>query len=491
MDEREELEALRRMAELEAKASVANDSQPSLGGRIVNDISGAGSKAAELFKKSTSGELNPAAAGVQILGQGVNAAFAAPSEAISSVAGLVPESVRRPIGDAVSAVVQPIADAPHKLASAIQDTAVGRGVGDYLASSPNAQENLQDLSDTAKAAANVALSVPYGKGVKAVASEVAPVVGTGLEKTGDVLYNSGQKAFEAKRTKFVQDLVTPKQTAKVKEKLFANANETGILNKREASPINADVVNTISKTGVKQGNSLLKNKLILDKELSKEADNLASAVSKSNVIYSPTDMMARLKQSKINALSDEPLLVGDGERYYDIAANKMQALVNQNKGTPAGLLKARKEFDRWASSKSGFGEKDSAWRTAVRGVRNTANDYIAEMVPTAEVKASLTKQSHIFDARDAIISKGPQEAATRIGRAVDKIVPAKKTALELGIGAGALGLSGLGLGIPTTIGAALLGGTGYTAAKGLASPTLRKGLGYALRGAGKTLQKVK
>lgn len=249
-----------------------------------------------------------------------------------------------------------------------------------------------------------------GAKVAAMLGAAAPVVSG--------VYGAAKDAIADRTTNFLQDLTTPRAVGGVRQDLAANSTEEGMLNTATPQPTNyqQQVMKTVGDTGVRPGASNLANRQTVEGALADEATNLRQNIAGSKVIYTPQDMATRIQAATQAALQDDPLLVGDGERYLAIAANKLNGLVKANPGTPEGLLDARQQFDQWASSKSGFGDKDTAFRTAVSTVRGAANQYLGDMVPTAAVKDSLTKQSHMYTAIDALNSKIAYDPPNSISR---------------------------------------------------------------------------
>jgi hypothetical protein len=487
MNEREELEALRRMAELEAKAgnSVANatDSQ-SFGERVAGNISGSYEKAKDIFKQSTSGQLNPAMGGIQILGQGVNAASALPAEVISSV---LPDEAKQVIGG----VANYVGNLPRKASAALENTAVGRGVGDYLMERPELAKTLGQVADTAKAAGTIATAVPLAKAGRAVTA----ATGSGLETVGNAIYKSGEQAFKAKRNSFVQDLITPKLTANMKAERFGRATEKGVLREMVVPPTAAEqaVIDTVSALPVKSGKSLLGNLNIIKSANNAEAEKLIANLKTNDVVMPDYLILEKLSAAR-DELGKNVFIVGDGAKAAEGVVNSAIDIIAKNPRTASGLLEARKQLDDLIEFQRGKKAFDPALETpvstALSTVRQSINDMVAEAVPNASVKASLAKQSNMFKALDSIASKGAYAKTTRIGRAASKVQDAVSLKGAIGAAAAAGGVGVLG-GAPVLVPAALGGAALYGAGKLAASPSLRKAIGGALSGSGKILKKVK
>lgn len=463
--------------------------QPGILSRAGEDIAQAGQKAADLWKQSLSGELNPAMAGTQILAQGVNAAFALPGETAASAFNALPQSITQPIKQGVSSVATPIANAPHALAQMADKTQVGRAIGDYLANMPGADKTLGQIGDTAKAAANIALSVPAGKGFKAVASEgVSPVL-TGV---GSALEKSGQKAAQSKKMEFISDLIMPKATPGVREDLVGRTKEVGLNRKKvvQLTPQEQEIADTVSQIpGVKKSNSLQGNANAIQNANLDEAQSLINKLQKNDVEI-PSENIAAGFSKVADELSKNPYLSGvDASKSAKTVVSNAMEFVQKNPRTASGLLQARKDFDAWVKAQKPniFDAADAPVSVAVRQVRQAINDMVDGAVPDAHVKDSLRKQSNLYRAHENIATKAKDEAATRLGRAKDSISHAITLKNSIA-GAGALaGLSATGALAPAlgVLGAGALARYGAKAALG---PTARKATGYALRKIGETIK---
>lgn len=147
--------------------------------RVSEDISNAGKETANIIKDIP--DSNPAASGIKLLGQGANIATAPIAEGLKSAYTSLPDSVTQPINSVAGAVAQPIMNAPHALASKINETDIGQRIGDYLMNSPKLAENAKGLSDTAKAAAMIATTLPAGKLATSVLEAPASKIGEAIK----------------------------------------------------------------------------------------------------------------------------------------------------------------------------------------------------------------------------------------------------------------------------------------------------------------------
>jgi hypothetical protein len=472
-------------AVLREKFPAANENQSqTFGQRVGSSIEGSYDKAKDIFKQSTSGQLNPAMGGIQILGQGVNAASALPAEAIASI---LPDEAKQAIGSAANY----IGNLPRKASAALENTSVGRGVGDYLMERPELAKTLGQVADTAKAAGTIATAVPLAKAGRAVTA----ATGSGMETVGNAIYKSGEQAFKANRNSFVQDLITPKLTAGVRAEQFGRATEKGLMRNRVVAPSAQEqaIIDTIAELPVKKSKSLLGNANIIEKAKNAEAENLVTALKANDVAIADDVILNKLFGVR-NELAKNPYIVGDGAKAADNVLNSAIDIIAQNPRTASGLLEARKQLDKLVASQRGSKLFDPALESpitnAVQQIRQSINDMVADAVPDAGVKASLAKQSNMYRALENITTKGAYEKASRLGRAASKVQDAVSLKGAIGAAAAAGGLGALG-GTSVLVPAALGGAALYGAGKALTSPSLRKAIGSTLTGSGKILKKVK
>ncbi len=352
---------------------------------------------------------------------------------------------------------------------------------------------MSELKGVANIGNTILAGIPFG----GAAVKSADLAGTGLQYAGRGIKQSGENI----KREFVKDLVMPVQTKKVLEEQASRTTEKGLLKTKvvKPTPLEAASIEEVAQIkGIKKGNSAQANYTLIEKAKDTEAQRLGSILkSKDFQINKP--MYQQKLSAVVNKLkTDDPFILGNdaAEKLVDNVANKMQALLDKNPNTPAGLLKTRQEFDAWAKSKKRgvFEGNEETFSNAVRDIRQSANDFLAESVPDAAVKESLRKQSLLFRALDNVEPKTAIEGRNRLQRAAKSAsdaIPVKnpmvKGALQLG------GLGALGAGTYFAPAAAALAGGAYGVGKIANSPAVRNALGSlteltgtALRG-GKSL----
>lgn len=364
---------------------------------------------------------------------------------------------------------------------------VGEKYGDFKEINPRAARNIESAVD-------IASLIPAGKVTKAAAGEV---VGPALSSTGDMLKNSGQAAFNAKRTDFLVDLIRPKPTPTVRADQFARSFEKGGLLRQTVTPPDASelaVAETLFKLPVKKSNSLRGNADIIRAANSKEAQALIAKLKANDVVIND-DVILNTFSNVRAELAKNPYVVGDGAKAADNVLNSALDIVSKNPRTASGLLESRKQLDRLIESQRGSKMFDPALESpisnAVQLVRQSINQMVADAVPDAQVKASLARQSNMYRALDNITTKGAFEKPTRIGRAADTVNKAV-TLKNAALGTAALGGAGLaGLLSPALLPIGVAGLGLYGAQKALRAPGLRTALGKTLSTTGKVLEKAK
>lgn len=408
-----------------------------------------------------------------------------PSEALTSVNKAIPQSVKDFGADVYTGLKNdPVSHLPVRaleLAGGILSEA-SQGYDKFKRNHPTAGLYL----DSTAGFGNAALSTVPVKGQSVPSRAVAPA-GRATEKVGDALYKSGEAAFKKKRDSFLQDLITPKEIPTVKAELFSRSKERGLLRSRvvEPSPQELSIMETVSSLPVTKNKSLAANyNIIKDANLS-EADALIIRLNKSTVVIPEANINSAF-QSVLGDLSKSPYLTTDSaseavKRVIAIAQDQIKGHPN----TPAGILQARKAFDKEVGryKKNVFDPATASPVTdAVQGVRQAMNDVVAAAVPDAGVKQSLAKQSNMYRAMDSIETKGGWEGKNIVSRTAEKVgnlIPVKGALAKTGLAT--VGIGGAAMAPALAAGAGGL----YLAGKAITSPTLRKAAGSAIKGVGK------
>ena len=136
---------------------------------------------------------------------------------------------------------------------------------------------------------------------------------------------------------------------------------------------------------------------------------------------------ARLENDFINAQNVPALATDSAKNAYNSTKAQWDRIVDQYvvDGTisPKDLLQARRDLDSWLrreSPKALSADVLSGQGLAVKHLRKSINDAVADHVPSVAVRESLRKQSSLLTARDEIRSLANSEAGNRFTRALQE-----------------------------------------------------------------------
>lgn len=159
------------------------------------------------------------------------------------------------------------------------------------------------------------------------------------------------------------------------------------------------------------------------------------------------------------SLAENPMIVGDAEKTAEKILNRFQSYLPKGDIQPVDILDARQKLDQWIGQLKGptvfDPARENAVSTALRAVRQGANDLLESKVPNAGVKNLLRQQTLLFDAVDNMAPNAAKEVGTtNVGRFIGRhpVIKGVLKGVKTGAKAAAIGS---------------LGGTGYEVAKGL------------------------
>lgn len=466
-------------------AQDAVKSDPSFSQRVSEDISKR--KATEnkdVFQENQS----PASAGLQGVGQYMAIGGDVAGEAAKSAINAVPDSIKEPIVSGAKKVGNYVANTDLGKAGIAGAGKVVNALSDIAKAHPEAARNIG-------AVGNIASAFPAGFGASAAekgALKAGEAVAPALESAGKNLTAAGEKQAAERKTKSFTDLVSPKETKRVKEDNVGKTVEKGFLRKKEVVPdrFTSDVANTVSQVpGINPSRSYQHNYNQIAAENKAEAVKLNEALKTSNVTI-PAEKINKAAANIRNSLAKQTFLVGDAKKVSDKMLEEAGSLIKKNGNTAAGLLKTRQEFDSWAKGQMGgdpFSDSNKARGASLKAVRDSLNNLISDAVPDAKVKESLKKQFHLYSALDNIQDKAAAEGKNILTRGIAKLedaIPSNNALLRHG----AAGAIGLGL---ATHPAGLAAAVPYGLYKGATSPTLKKVAGKGLTGLGEALSSKK
>lgn len=343
--------------------------------------------------------------------------------------------------------------------------------------------------------------------VKAKPREFVP--GT-LARAGSSLEKSAIRAAEKNRKGFVERLVTPSQTKKVREQQTARTTEQGILKSKkvELSPQQKASAAEVNKLPVSPRKTNQGNLNIISEAVTKEASRLQSGLESLGVIrgsYAKGEFGAEL-EAAIARVRQTPSIVGDAEQAAVKMLERMKTLASDESQTLAGLLRARKKFDAEVlAGRAGdlfASDVQSALKLGVTEIRQTTNNFIAsrakmirrpgDTIPA--VRKSLDKQFRLINAMEDVAVKAASEGNNAIIRAWRNVIKFMPFRSEFNQGMATIfGMGGLGAAArfaPWFTKLAGVTGVTYVAGKAVMRPGARKGLAGLLTMMDRTIQRT-
>lgn len=249
-----------------------------------------------------------------------------------------------------------------------------------------------------------------------IALTMAPVVKAA--PTGAVSRKVLNNVMSRNRKKELIDMLTP---------LDVNANDLSIAGDTAASKVftpNAhlqgvvDEVNTVP--GVDPRKSYTQNR----NAITKKVDDLRTGIDAKldGVEPIPLSDVRSEVQAAIARANAAPTMTGDAgqvaERIYTKLDEILAGKAPDGNITPKDLLDSRRELDSWIKSYPGdpFGPTMTATKTATREIRNTLNDVVDRVAPSAGVKNDLASMHKLLLATEDLAPKAVSEGNTKFTR---------------------------------------------------------------------------
>jgi len=416
-------------------------------------------------------------------GAGVGAGMVSDLVGNAAVSGYneLPEAVTGPINATAKKIASYPLGNPY-IAGALQKTS--EVIENVKTNSPRTYRNLATPINVLGIMSPAAAAKPTPKGLASMGGEK-------LAKWGD---NQATKQTE----KVAAKLVEPKSSKIVKEQQVGRTTVNKFGTKVvEPSTLENMAAKEVAKVkGVKEGNILQKNYNIIQEEVRKEADNLLTTLDKNNVPLAPKDYRDALANVQ-RRLDEDINITGNNKSVADKILTKYAQIINGKPKTAADLLRSRQELDRWIKSQKGEGVFDptteNAITSAVRIIRQESNDLVDRKVTNVDVKGSLRKQTNLLNAMDNIGPKAAEEAATAVGRLVQrvgKVTGLKETGSKVLAAASIPAVGSAAAFAPALAATALTGLFLVKGGKMVLGPGAKKTLGTILKKTDEALKKV-
>jgi len=372
--------------------------------------------------------------------------------------------------------------------------AAGKGFASY---SKWKKENPQDAK-TFESVVNIAiLFTPY----KAKVNN-NPVPSFGRKQHMGTNLQAKAKAQAGKtREHKIQDMLFPER---LDADMVMRTKQTGINKRTYVMPTSAEqemIKNVAKIKGVKYSrgdqynlNIIRDENIKIAKSLQESLKNSKISVPNGFVFKQIDDDIAGLLKNNISITKDKDIM-----NFLEGYVATAKRLIAEHPPTPAGLLDARKAFDkqllREGKDLAFNAGRESAQKTAINTLRRTINKSIHDAVPDKAVKESLAKQSSLWRATDMMKPKAMESAKHSIGRAWQNV----SRVLDLKMGANRAfavlgGISAVGASyaiLPAFAGGLSVVGAGVLVARGINSPATKMALGKILTLTDKAIKQTK
>lgn len=170
--------------------------------------------------------------------------------------------------------------------------------------------------------------------------------------------------------------------------------------------------------------SEIQKRNVIEAEIENLSKTLDSNLRSTNVNISKSDMN-KLFDDLSNQIIDNPVIVWDAETSLRKLLPTLKSKLDKEIYYPEDILQLRKDFDnaiRKAKWEWVFDPKtESAFTTAIRDFRQWLNNKVAELVPDANVKQILDKQSSLYNVSKTLSDRFSWQANSLIWRVLNKV----------------------------------------------------------------------
>lgn len=340
------------------------------------------------------------------------------------------------------------------------------------------------------AAANIESIVNIGFLVAPVKGKPKTSVPGPVGRAGAAVGRSGRRSAVQNRRAFIESLVMPKQTAKVRREQVARTVEKGLFRQKVVAltPQQTRSAREVAKvSGVSNGKTLQGNYNAIAAAVERKANGLQKSLDAMGTrgSYFANEFESVIRNNVTAKLRQNPALVGNAEQSAQRVIDMALRIAKEEKRTLGGLLRTRKRLDGWVRAHKPKALEDgavhNAMTSAVREVRKEINGFINARSGSIPVKNSLSSQSSLLRAMDDLAVKAGDEASSAIKRAVQnaiKVIPIRNelvAGMSLVFGLGGLGAAAAFMPFVQTM--LLTAGIVYGGRRAIMAPATRKGLG--------------
>lgn len=356
---------------------------------------------------------------------------------IPSYAGDVVGTAFEPVGALLSPVVQKVIEKTWQTQNVDE---VGKWWEWVRQSNPN-------FADAIEGSLNVASLLPTPKigwivkqGTKDTVSAISKVAPKAIDMVTPDLWKMSKKLISSSDEAFrkqAEDIAVPKLSEmwfRDKQKVAGDVVETKpwFFKKEELvrSPQEALAIEEVSrmlKEGkIKKWGTELQKSVAINDEITGLAEALKWRLDNTpNPVNIPKQEVESFISDLAKNVKKNPIMVGDMQESAFKIIQNIKDKLTKDSYTPAELLEIRKQLDsdiqafKWETV---FDPKiENAFSSTLREFRQWINNKVAELVPDADVRSFLDRQSALYNAKDNVDLRWAKQSNSMIGRVLTKV----------------------------------------------------------------------
>jgi len=217
-----------------------------------------------------------------------------------------------------------------------------------------------------------------------------------------------QRELDMVHTAEILSPIEPKDMSKVQNKWdTSKSTPTYIPNQSEID--SALVVSKLKGWDPKA--SIGKNNMVVQKAKKTVAERLEKTLMDAgNPTYGKNHMISQVNLHVEDLRNTNAFQASKGgQNSIDPMLAELQTMMNAGDATSMGLLKLRRDFDKWSTDDMGLGDFDKPDRAKVqkviKAIRTTLNDELSKLAPDAPVKHLLRTQTALYNAGERTSAK--------------------------------------------------------------------------------------
>ena len=234
------------------------------------------------------------------------------------------------------------------------------------------------------------------------------------------------------REKDIYNIITPEKTKqqKIDDLKRGGVTNPGATGTQRPVPSKEDwaVIDEVAKLpNVNGQKTYTHNFNVMLDELNKTNEQARRAAAKTKGGVQWRDLETGVAERLAAVRQSSPSIFGvkgkKGKNVEEELVEEFYRMVDTNGNSWEGILKARQDFDNFALNKikvgTYTGRKASVATEVHKAIRDTANGFVKEGVPSAA--PLLSKQHNLFRALDGTVVSAADEAATAVGRILQQL----------------------------------------------------------------------